>query len=137
MGGGPISGFYNGRMTSPERPTPQRAVSRAASFAHAWRGLRLFVAQPNARIHVLAAVLVLVLACWLLVSDLEWVALVLAIALVMGAEALNTALEYAVDLASPEWHPLARDAKDVAAAAVLMASIGAAVVGVVVFWPYF
>ena len=60
----------------------------------------------------------------------------LAIALVMGAEALNTALEYVVDLASPEWHALARDAKDVAAAAVLVCSTGAAVVGLVVFVPY-
>ena len=129
--------FYNGCMSPCERPDVQRAVSRAASFSHALRGLRLFVSQPNARIHVLAALLVVALACWLKVSALEWVALVLAIALVMGAEALNTALEYAVDLASPEWHALARDAKDVAAAAVLIASIGAAVVGVVVFWPYF
>jgi len=79
---------------------------------------------------------VVALGWWLGVSWLEWVALTLAIALVMGAEALNTALEYVVDLASPEWHPLARDAKDVAAGAVLLCSVGAAVVGLVVFVPY-
>ena len=128
--------FYNRPMHSSPRPVPQRAVSRAAAFAHAWRGLRLFVAQPNARIHVLAAVLVVALGAWLQVSVLEWVALVLAMALVMGAEALNTALEYAVDLASPDWHPLARDAKDVAAAAVLVCSAGALVVGGLVFMPH-
>jgi diacylglycerol kinase len=94
------------------------------------------VAQPNARLHVLAAVLVVALGVWLQVSALEWLALVLAIALVMGAEALNTALEYAVDLASPDWHPLARDAKDVAAAAVLICSAGALVVGGLVFLPH-
>ena len=115
---------------------PARAASRLASFGHALRGLRVFVSQPNARIHCAAAVVVVALGLWLGVSRLEWVALVLAIALVMGAEALNTALEYAVDLASPEWHPLARDAKDVAAAAVLVCSLGAAVVGLLVFVPY-
>ena len=115
---------------------PARAASRLASFGHALRGLRVFVSQPNARIHCAAAVVVVALGLWLGVSRLEWVALVLAIALVMGAEALNTALEYAVDLASPEWHALARDAKDVAAAAVLVCSLGAAVVGLLVFVPY-
>lgn len=119
----------------PDRPA--RAASRLASFGHALRGLRVFVSQPNARIHCGAALVVVALGWWLQVTAMEWVALVLAIALVMGAEALNTALEYVVDLASPEWHTLARDAKDVAAAAVLVCSIGAAVVGVLVFWPYF
>lgn len=116
---------------------PARAASRLASFGHALRGLGVFVSQPNARIQCVAALLVVALGWWLQVTAMEWVALVLAIALVMGAEALNTALEYVVDLASPEWHSLARDAKDVAAAAVLVCSIGAAVVGALVFWPYF
>ena len=120
----------------PPSERPARAASRAASFGHALRGLRVFVSQPNARIHCAAAVVVVVLGAWLDVSAMEWVALVLAIALVIGAEALNTALEYVVDLSSPEWHPLARDAKDVAAAAVLVCSIGAAVVGLLVFVPY-
>ena len=120
--------------SSPQRPA--RAASRLASFGHALRGLRVWVSQPNARIHCAAAAVVIALGLWLEVSRLEWVALVLAIALVMGAEALNTALEYVVDLASPEWQPLARDAKDVAAAAVLLCSLGAAVVGLLVFVPY-
>ena len=126
-------------MALPPSPTPERparAASRLASFGHALRGLRVFVSQPNARIHCAVAALVVALASWLQVSAMEWVALVLAIALVMAAEALNTALEYVVDLASPQWHALARDAKDVAAAAVLLCSIGAAVVGLLVFWPY-
>ena len=123
--------------TTDNSDRPARAASRLASFGHALRGLRVFVSQPNARIHCVAALVVVALGWWLQVTAMEWVALVLAIALVMGAEALNTALEYVVDLASPEWHSLARDAKDVAAAAVLVCSIGAAVVGVLVFWPYF
>jgi diacylglycerol kinase (ATP) len=54
---------------------------------------------------------------------------------VLGAEALNTAIEFVVDLVSPQWHPLARDAKDVAAAAVLLASAAALGVGLLVFIP--
>ena len=114
-----------------------RAVSRLASFGHALRGLRVFVSQPNARIHCVVAVVVVALGWWLGVGRLEWTALLLAMALVMGAEAMNTALEYVVDLASPDWHPLARDAKDVAAGAVLLCSLGAAAVGLLVFLPYF
>ena len=120
-------------MTVQERPA--RATSRLASLRHAWLGLRVFVSQPNARIHTVAAVLVVVLGWWLQVSRGEWLALLLAMGMVLTTEALNTALELAVDRASPEWHPLARDAKDVAAAAVLMASVCAAVVGLVVFVP--
>ncbi len=124
-------------MTSSDHADrPARAASRLASFGHALRGLRVFVSQPNARIHCAAAAVVVALGAWLGVSAMEWVALVLAIVLVMGAEALNTALEYVVDLASPEWHALARDAKDMAATAVLVCSTGAAVVGLVVFVPY-
>ena len=112
-----------------------RSVSRWASLRHAVRGLQVLLRQPNARIHALAACVVVALAYGLQVSASEWLALVLAIGLVIGAEALNTALEFAVDLAQPKWHALARDAKDVAAAGVLICSLAAAVVGLVVFGP--
>ena len=65
----------------------------------------------------------------------EWLALVLAMTLVLALEAVNTAIEYLTDLVSPEYHPLAGKAKDVAAAAVLIAAIGAVVVGAIVFLP--
>lgn len=116
--------------------TPTRSTSRLASFGHALRGLAVFARQPNARIHLVAAVLVTALCRWLQIDVLEWLFIVGAIVLVLAAEAMNTALEHAVDVASPEWHPLARDAKDVAAAAVLICSLGAAVVGVIVLAPY-
>lgn len=115
---------------------PTRSTSRLASFGHALHGLAVFARQPNARIHIAAAVLVTALCRWLQIDVLEWLFIILAIVVVLAAEALNTALEYVVDLASPEWHALARDAKDVAAAAVLICSIGAAVVGVIVLAPY-
>ena len=112
-----------------------RAVSRVASFGHALRGLGVLLRQPNAQIHVAVALGVTALGLALRVSALEWCALTLAMALVLGAEALNTAIELVVDMAQPEWHALARDAKDVAAAAVLVCSLGAAVVGLWVLGP--
>lgn len=119
--------------TSPN--SAARSISRVASFGHALRGLAVLLRQPNARIHVLAGCLVVILGSWLQINANEWLAVILAIGAVMGAEALNTALELAVDLVQPEWHELARDAKDVAAAGVLICSLAALVVGVVVFGP--
>lgn len=109
---------------------------RIDSFRHAFRGLSdLFRTQANARIHLAAILLVLVLGYWLEVSRLEWLALALSMTLVLALEAVNTALEYLTDLVSPGQHPLAGKAKDVAAAAVLVAAAGALVVGGVVFLP--
>jgi diacylglycerol kinase (ATP) len=65
----------------------------------------------------------------------SWAWIVLAIGSVWTAEALNTAFEFLTDVASPDFHPLAEKAKDVAAGAVLLAAIGAAVIGALVFWP--
>lgn len=114
----------------------KRSVSRVASFGHAWRGMRCLVAsQINARIHVAATVVVVGLGWWLKIAVLEWALLTAMIALVLCAEALNTGIEWVVDLASPEWHELARNAKDVAAAGVLLASLGALVVGMLVLGP--
>ena len=93
----------------------------------------LFRTQANVRIHLAIAVLAVLAGFWLGLSRLEWVAVVLCIALVPALEAVNTALEFLTDLVSPEIHPLAGKAKDVAAAAVLLAAIGGAAVGLIVF----
>ncbi len=112
--------------------------SRIRSFGFAFKGLAtLFRTQPNAWIHLLATVSVLTFAWFFAVSRAEWCILLLCITLVFAAEAFNTAIEFLTDLASPEFHPLAGHAKDVAAAAVLFCAIGAVVVGLVVFVPYF
>lgn len=95
----------------------------------------MFRTQPNARFHLAASVAVVLSGFWLEISRLEWAALVLCIALVLALEAVNTALEYLTDLVSPEYHQLAGKAKDAAAGAVLLAAVGAAVVGGVVFLP--
>jgi undecaprenol kinase len=102
---------------------------------HAWNGFGHAVAtQSNMRVHVVAAALVLGAAVWLRVSRESLIALVLAIALVFTFELANTALEAVVDLQSVQRHPLAKAAKDCAAAAVLVAAGAAVVVGVLVFF---
>ena len=91
--------------------------------------------ERNMRIHLVAAVVAVSLGAWLGLSACEWAAVVICCALVMSLECLNTAVEAAVDLASPEIHPLARKAKDCAAGAVLLAAIGSAAVGCIIFAP--
>lgn len=110
--------------------------ARLRCFLHAGRGLRaLLTTQWNARIHLLATVAVIAAGFFYSIVPWEWCAVLLAIGLVWVAESLNTALESLTDLASPEMHPLAGRAKDLGAAAVLLAAIVAAVVGVIVFGP--
>jgi diacylglycerol kinase len=112
-----------------------KSISRIQSFQHALRGLRVVFAEPNAQIHLVLAALAIGLGVVFHISTLEWLAVVMAIVAVIGAEAMNTAVEKVVDLASPEWHETAGQAKDAAAAAVLIVSVGAAVVGLMVFLP--
>jgi diacylglycerol kinase (ATP) len=110
--------------------------TRLRSFVFAGRGLRtIFVSQHNARIHAAATLAVLAAGVALRVSRVEWLCLILATALVWMAEALNTALEFLCDVASPEFHPLVEKAKDVAAGAVLISALGAALVGLLIFVP--
>lgn len=110
---------------------------RINSFRYAFRGLAdLFRTQPNARIHLVVALLVVIAGARCHLSRLEWLGIALSIALVIALEAMNTALEYLTDLVSPARHPLAGKAKDAAAAAVLVGACGAVVVGFVVFLPH-
>jgi diacylglycerol kinase (ATP) len=109
---------------------------RIRSVRFALRGVRTMVAsQHNAWIHAAATVIVVAtgLAVGLPASSWAWV--VLAIGSVWTAEALNTAFEFLTDVASPDFHPLAEKAKDVAAGAVLLAALEAVVIGGLVFWP--
>ena len=108
----------------------------AESFACAFRGIAaLLKSEVHARIHLAATIIVLSLGWWLGISAGEWIAVILAIGLVWVAEALNTAIEYVADLAHPDEHPEVKKLKDLAAAAVLFASIAALIVGLIVFWP--
>jgi len=108
----------------------------AESFACAFRGIAaLLKSEVHARIHLVATVAVITLGWWFEITRNEWIAVVLSIGLVWVAEALNTAIEYVADLAHPDEHPEVKKLKDLAAAAVLFASIVALVVGLLIFWP--
>jgi len=110
---------------------------RLKSFGYAFRGIALLLlTQPNARIHLIATIGVVVAGWYFGVTAMEWMALVLAMGMVWVAEALNTALEFLTDLVSPGHHDLAGKAKDVAAGAVLLAAAGAAAIGGIIFLPY-
>jgi diacylglycerol kinase (ATP) len=110
---------------------------RLKSMGHALDGIRaLLLDQHNAWIHALATVAVLAAGFYFYVSSTEWIALILAITIVWVAEVFNTALEYLCDVVSPEFHPLVKKSKDIAAGAVLMAAMGAAAVGLIVFLPH-
>lgn len=109
---------------------------RIRSVKFALRGIWTMVAsQQNAWIHAAAALVVVAAGLIVGLPASSWVGIVLAIGSVWTAEALNTAFEFLTDVASPDFHPLAEKAKDVAAGAVLLAAIGAVVVGGLVFWP--
>lgn len=109
---------------------------RLRSFGHALRGGRTLVAtQPNARVHAVATVAVTASGVALSIDRLEWVAVAVAMALVWLAEALNTAVEFLADEVTLERRERIGQAKDVAAFGVLVAAVGAAAVGVLVFAP--
>lgn len=109
---------------------------RANSFNFAFKGIKtLFVTQPNARIHAIAVLFVTLSGIYFNIDKNEWCWIVAACAMVLMTEALNTAVEFVVDLVSPEYHPLAAKAKDVAAAAVMFAAIGAVIIGLFIFIP--
>jgi len=98
--------------------------------------LVMLKSQHNAWIHGLATIVVSVLGLYFRLTKSEWCWIILAIAVVWTAEALNTALEFLIDAASPDYHPLVQKAKDVAAGAVLISAVGAAVIGLIILGPY-
>lgn len=111
-------------------------ISRIAAFRHAFRGWGYVLkTQQNAWIHSVVATVVIVLGLWVNLQARDWAVLVLTIAMVFTAEFINTAIEAVVDLASPVHHPLAKTGKDVGAAAVLVASLAAAVIGLLILGP--
>ena len=109
---------------------------RIESFRVAFKGLYVFFAEEvHAKVHLVATIFAVFSGIYLKISTLEWVAILLCIALVVAIEAINSAIENVLDLLHPEHHPLAGRAKDVASGAVLWASVVAAIVGVLVFLP--
>lgn len=110
---------------------------RIGSFVYAFTGIwTMLKSQHNAWIHATATATVIALGLFFRIAPGEWCWLVLAMMAVWVAEALNTAFELLADVASPEFHPLVKQAKDVAAGAVLIAAIGSTVIGLLVLGPY-
>ncbi|MDP2789452.1 MAG: diacylglycerol kinase family protein [bacterium] len=125
-------------MDSPIESKLWRQVLQSRRFAHAFRGLHVLrVTTRHIFFHFLCALFAVFLGFYFKISNPEWIAIVFAIGLVIISEAFNTAIEIDIDLTSPEYHPYARDTKDVAAAAVLLSAITAFIVGAIIFVPRF
>jgi len=109
---------------------------RIRSFYYAGAGIgSFFRSEHNTRIHLAATILVVIAAWWLKVTEAESLALVIVTGLVWITEMINTALEKTMDLISREQHPGIKSVKDIAAGAVLLASVTALIVGLIIFIP--
>jgi diacylglycerol kinase (ATP) len=142
-------------MTKPERDRPtffdevtstakidprnyaaKTSPNRIASFSYALAGwLYMLRWQKNTRIMALATIAVGVMGFWLRISNVEWALLVLIITVVWLTEFLNAGIEAAIDVASPDIHPMAKVGKDVASAAVLLGAVAALVIGLLILGP--
>lgn len=120
----------------PERYSPIVSTSRLKSLRYALAGwLYMLRYQKNTRIQAFASILVFLVGLWLGIAPHDWAILVVIITMNWMAEFINAALEAAVNLASPNLHPMARVGKDVGAAAVLLTSVAAIVVGALIIGP--
>ena len=108
------------------------------SFRYAWRGLKYVLRnEQNFQLEILGGVFVIILMYLFPTRSLEKIALFIVIFAVLVIELINTIFERVVDMLKPRMHPYAQLVKDIMAAAVLLSSIGAVIVGVIIFWPYF
>ncbi|UOE95675.1 diacylglycerol kinase family protein [Alkalihalobacillus sp. LMS39] len=106
------------------------------SFVYAWSGLRyVLVNEQNMRIHLLIGTVIIFVSFMLDVSKLEKVILLLVIGVVFSLEVMNTAIERTIDFVTNEYHPLAKIAKDIAAAAVFVFSLIAVIIGLIILLP--
>jgi diacylglycerol kinase (ATP) len=116
---------------------PFTIEGRLKSFRYAIHGIGMMLrSQHNAWLHAFASVCVLVTGGLMRLSAGEWCWIVLAIIAVWTAEALNTALEFLADASSREFHPLIKNAKDVAAGGVLISAVGSVCIGLLVLGPH-
>ena len=110
---------------------------RLASFKFAFNGIKLlFKNEANAKIHLLAAVVVIVAGIFFNITRIEWCIIIVTIAVVISAEGFNSAIEKLTDSIYKDRHELAGAIKDIAAGAVLICAIAAAIIGIVIFLPY-
>ncbi len=119
------------------KPNNRLSISgRVLSFKYAFNGLKILLKQePNAKFHLIAAVVVVVAGFLFSISLPEWMALIFAIALVIAFETINTAIETFADFVHPENHEAIKKIKDLTAGAVLVSAIAALLVGMLIFMP--
>lgn len=130
----PDSPSSSSRPRIPAFPRPLHGLIR--SFHYAFSGLSyLFRTQRNARIHLAIGAAACCIGGWVGLSRVEWAVIIFTIALVLILEGLNTAVEAAIDLASPQFHLLAKAAKDLSAGMVLIAAIASVGVGLLILGP--
>ncbi|MEO5635139.1 MAG: diacylglycerol kinase family protein [Candidatus Paceibacterota bacterium] len=111
-------------------------IERFRSIRHALRGVKIFFTTThNAWIEISFSIFAILFGIFFQISSIEWMLIVLAMGLVLVAEAFNTAIEIDINLTSPEYHPYARDTKDVAAGAVFLMSLVALIVALIIFLP--
>ncbi|HXK76405.1 MAG TPA: diacylglycerol kinase family protein [Bacteroidaceae bacterium] len=118
-----------------EKPKPPKGYLH--SFTYAAHGIAHFIThEHNAKSHVITTILVIVLGIYVDLTRTEWIIVLLSCGLMLCAEAFNTAIERVVDISSPSYHELAKQAKDVAAGAVLILAIFEAIIGGIIFIPH-
>jgi len=125
-------------MDSQKEKKAWKEVKHKQRFLNAFRGMYVFWMTTNDLFRYITppAILILIISGFYFnVSGVEWIALVFAISFVIISEVFNTAIEIDIDLTSPEYHPYARDTKDVAAAAVLLSIFTSTIVGLIIFLP--
>ncbi|MCM0624278.1 MULTISPECIES: diacylglycerol kinase family protein [Lysinibacillus] len=105
------------------------------SFGYAFEGIITASKEQNFKSHIVSAIIVILASYLTGLSRMEWYIVLLLIALMFALEMMNTAIERVVDLASPEIHPLAKQAKDIAAGAVLVFALFSAIIGLLIFLP--
>ncbi|OLS41650.1 diacylglycerol kinase family protein [Bacillus sp. MRMR6] len=108
------------------------------SFSFAIHGIGSAIqTERNMRIHLGSTVLVIVLSVFFSISKTEWLFILIAISGMFALELVNTAIERVVDLITEDYHPLAKQAKDIAAGAVFIYALVSVAIGAIIFWPYF
>ena len=123
-------------MAKPDLDKRNLLQRRIASFGHAFRGVWMALrSELHLQFHAVATVVVIGLGFYFELTATEWMMVALAVGTVWTAELVNTAIEALTDLVSPDYHPLAGKAKDVAAGAVLIAAIAAMIIGLLIFGP--
>ncbi|MBI0576386.1 diacylglycerol kinase family protein [Neobacillus cucumis] len=114
-----------------------KTIPLLRSFAYAIDGIRTaIIAERNMRIHLLFSFLVIGGSFFFSITRMEWLFIILVISGMFALELINSAIERVVDLVTEEYHPLAKQAKDLAAGAVFLYAIFSVIIGIIVFFPY-